>query len=294
MKPKRIAMGILAMAMAAVPAFAFEPLSGAASAEILVHRSAMTCSTGPAEDELLSLINLERTRNHEMPVQMEERLAQAARNHAAEMLRNRQLSHQFPGEVGLSARLARVSVPLDRSAENVTMHYTAAGAHTAFMGSAPHRANILNSDFNAVGIAVLCDSDWLYIVEDFARLIPELPDSEVADRISSQLTNLLEHSRGRVMRVNDRRVDQLAISMASRGTVASSGGLSLPGALCLAGYTTTNPGSLPDGMAQLRSVSGAAQYAVGVHFGRTAKYPHGVYWVLVVVFAQDGSYAAVR
>jgi uncharacterized protein YkwD len=282
------------MAMVASAAVAAEPAAMMAAANVVTYHAPRTCNSASAADETLSLINQERVQSGLPSLKFEPRLSQAARAHAEEMMRNRQLSHQFAGEAPLAERLAKVSVPLDSSSENVTMHLTTAGAHTAFMGSAPHRANILNPKFDAVGIAVLCDADWLYVVEDFAHLIPELPDAQVAEHISNKLDSLLETSGARLLRVNDARVDQLVDAMASRGTVTNSGGLALPGALCLAGFTTTNPDTLPSGLAQMRTISGAAQYAVGVRFARTAKYPNGTYWVVVVLFSNDASYASVR
>lgn len=282
---------VLGMAAMVCPAFAAGPV--ATSAGVVVSRPPARC-TATAGNEILSLMNQERARLNIAPLRNEQRLSAAARTHAEEMLRNRSLSHQFPGEAGLSERVSRVKVPLDRLSENVTMHLTAEGAHKAFMGSPRHRANIVNSEYDAVGIAVLCDSDWLYVVEDFAHLIPELPDTEVADRISNQLSSLLEDSGARLVRVSDERVDELVNSMASKGTVANSGGTSLPGALCLAGYTTTSPDTLPSGITQMRTISGAAQYAVGVRFARTPKYPNGTYWVAVMLFSDGGSLASVR
>jgi uncharacterized protein YkwD len=283
---------VLGIATAATAAFAAEPV--ALTANLMVRHQAAACEMPSAGSELLSLINEERALQSLAPVRTEPRLEQAARAHAEEMLRHRNLSHQFPGEEALAERLVRTSVRLDRSSENVTMHLSTAGAHKAFMGSAPHRANILSPEFDAIGIAVLCDADWLYVVEDFAHLIPELPDTEVADRISNQLTSLMELSGAKLLRVSDKRVEELVDSMASRGTVANSGGTALPGVLCLAGYTTTTPDQLPAGMHHLRNVSGAAQYAVGVRFARTPKYPNGTYWVAVVLYSNGGSFASLR
>jgi len=69
----------------------------------------------------------------------DERLAEAARDHAEVMSQEGRLSHQFEGEPALLERLTRRAVRLDAASENVVYDVTAEGAHEAFDKSAPHR-----------------------------------------------------------------------------------------------------------------------------------------------------------
>ena len=62
-----------------------------------------------AEQQLLALANQARVEAGVPPLQMDQGLTQAARAHAAEMVAEQQLSHQFPGEPSLSERIAAES-----------------------------------------------------------------------------------------------------------------------------------------------------------------------------------------
>jgi uncharacterized protein YkwD len=95
-------------------------------------------------------------------------LAAAARKHCALMVQHDTLSHQFPGEIQLQQRLHAAGVEFSIAAENVAMAPTAEEVHYEWMHSPPHRANILDPQLTAVGIATLPGNKGLYAVQDFA------------------------------------------------------------------------------------------------------------------------------
>src|ERR1700758_1230024 len=75
-----------------------------------------------AEQRLLDLANHARAQTGAPPLQFDESLLEAARAQAAEMVRQRQLSHQFDGEPSLPHRLGAASdLRLDRAGENVAL-----------------------------------------------------------------------------------------------------------------------------------------------------------------------------
>ena len=52
--------------------------------------------------------------------------------------------------------------------ENIAMNQTVQAAHTAFMNSPGHRANILNSSFTTIGIGIVSDGNGnIYISQMF-------------------------------------------------------------------------------------------------------------------------------
>lgn len=55
-----------------------------------------------------------------------------------------------------------------RLGENVGVGATVDELHQAFMDSAPHRANILEGDYNQVGIGVVITDGTIYVTEIFA------------------------------------------------------------------------------------------------------------------------------
>jgi uncharacterized protein YkwD len=119
-----------------------------------------------AEQQLLTLANQSRQQAGAPPLTMDAGLSEAARIHARLMRKNGQLSHQFEGEAGLRDRLAATTkLQLDQEGENVAFDYDAAHGHGHFMSSPPHRANLLNPDFNVVGMGVVRGGDHLYIVQ---------------------------------------------------------------------------------------------------------------------------------
>ncbi len=64
------------------------------------------------------------------------------------------MSHQLPGEPAMGDRVSAQGVPWSAVGENVG--YASCEGKQIFdmwMNSAPHRANILNTAFNAVGIS---------------------------------------------------------------------------------------------------------------------------------------------
>ena len=121
------------------------------------------------EQELYRLANLERARAGLLSLKYDEKLQGAAREHSRRMAEAQQLSHQFGSEVTLSERLARTGAHFDTSGENVALDQTAEGAHRGLMKSPPHRANILSTEFNEIGIGVVKSGGSLYVTQDFVR-----------------------------------------------------------------------------------------------------------------------------
>jgi uncharacterized protein YkwD len=95
-------------------------------------------------------------------------LAAAARTHCALMVQHEDLSHQFPGEPALQQRLRQAGVGFSAAAENVAVAPTAEEIHYEWMHSPPHRANILDPQLTAVGIATIPGNQGVYAVQDFA------------------------------------------------------------------------------------------------------------------------------
>jgi len=127
-----------------------------------------------AESMLLELANQRRKEAGVAPLRMDERLTEAARLHGKLMVDKRQLSHQFDGEPSLMPRLRESGLPLSWVGENVAYDTTAEKAFNALMQSPPHRQNLLDPDFNTAGFAAFWSDGRLYVVQDFARVLPEV------------------------------------------------------------------------------------------------------------------------
>jgi uncharacterized protein YkwD len=123
-----------------------------------------------AEQEILEVINQARTHHGLPPLQGNAQLRAAARSHAQRMASNQKLSHQFPGEPRLRERLAFAGVRFHTDGETVAFDESAEAAQQGLMDSPPHRAIILDPQYDAVGIGVVERDGTVWVTEDFARL----------------------------------------------------------------------------------------------------------------------------
>jgi uncharacterized protein YkwD len=123
---------------------------------------------GPERD-LFDATNRER-RAHGLPaLQWNDALAIAARRHAIEMAQKDTLSHQFPGEASLPSRVRQTGAHFVWLSENVALGPNTSLIHAQFVKSPPHRANILDTDMNVVGIGIVERNGQLFAVEDFSK-----------------------------------------------------------------------------------------------------------------------------
>jgi hypothetical protein len=126
-------------------------------------------------------------------------LATAARAHASMMARRNALSHQFPGELDLSSRVIAAGGRFTTLAENIAMGSTAAGLHTQWMNSPPHRRNMLDAELNSLGVAVVERDGQLFAVQNFARVPKALStaaqERELSEALHERGLRLLKNSK---------------------------------------------------------------------------------------------------
>jgi uncharacterized protein YkwD len=126
-----------------------------------------------AERRLLALANRERAKAGLPPLQKDEGLTQAAREHGAAMAAQKKLSHQLSGEPNLVHRLAaNTKTRLDQAGENVAFAGSVDQAQNSLMHSPPHRANLLNANYNVAGFSVVRSGSLLYVTQDFGHSLP--------------------------------------------------------------------------------------------------------------------------
>lgn len=123
-----------------------------------------------AEKELFAEINEARRNQGLALLHWNDSLAAAARRHAAVMAEHGEAQHAFEGELSLSFRVKQTGAHFSWLSENVTQGPAAQFIHTQFMKSPKHRANILDTDMNSVGVGVVEVNGQLFAVEDFAEL----------------------------------------------------------------------------------------------------------------------------
>ena len=90
------------------------------------------------------------------------------------MVGESELSHQYPGEADLVTRAGQQGAHFRSVAENVALGPTPQAIEQEWMHSAPHRANILDPQMNAIGIGIVKKGGSYYAVEDFADSVAQL------------------------------------------------------------------------------------------------------------------------
>lgn len=235
------------------------------------------------EQDLLQLANQSRQRAGAPSLVLDTGLTAAARTHAQAMLEAHQLSHRFSGEPTLVQRLAATSsMQLDQAAENVALDYSALGGHEHLMLSPPHRANLLNPAYNMVGLGVVRSGDRLYIVEDFAHILPAYSADEVKDRIASAVNQERRQASRKVLSRRDlQNADEGACSMAHADKLGTVPVRLLAQRFTVLTYTSLHPETLPsDALHAIRSPN-LQNLSIGACYGRTDTYPTGVYWIVL-------------
>ena len=126
------------------------------------------------------MINRERAAHHLAPLRWNDKLASVARAHDAAMAAHNMLTHQVPGEPPVGAAITAAGYRWLSIGENI-----AAGADMTLTGvlnmhrflyreaapQDPHRRNVLNRAFRAVGIDVRMDGTHskVWLTEIFAQ-----------------------------------------------------------------------------------------------------------------------------
>lgn len=104
----------------------------------------------------------------------DEALARTARKHAELMAELDVLEHQLSGEPDLVAQAWKAGARFSRITENIGRGEDPSKFHGGWMHSAEHRANILDSKVDSIGIAVVQGIGRSFAVEDFARAVKSL------------------------------------------------------------------------------------------------------------------------
>ena len=108
--------------------------------------------------EVFELVNQERAKAGLKALEMDTNLQKAADLRAQEI--SKKFSHTRPDGSSFSTVLGEFGIKYKKSGENIAYGYnTAEKVMNAWMNSQGHRANILNSDFEKIGIGVYTDSN---------------------------------------------------------------------------------------------------------------------------------------
>jgi uncharacterized protein YkwD len=127
-----------------------------------------------AEQYLFAAANEARANQGLAPVHLDPVLIEASASHARQMANHAAISHQFNDEADLADRGAQAGAHFSLISENVGEAPTSVIIHDLWMHSPGHRANLLDPNVDAIGIAIVNRGGQLYAVEDFASTVRTL------------------------------------------------------------------------------------------------------------------------
>jgi uncharacterized protein YkwD/uncharacterized membrane protein required for colicin V production len=120
------------------------------------------------EARMLELINGERIAAGLRPLAPDSELAEVARQHSVDMFARGYFAHATPEGRDPFERMREANVRFDTAGENLALAPTLQIAHTGLMNSPGHRANILQRDFERVGIGIMDGGiHGLMVTQDF-------------------------------------------------------------------------------------------------------------------------------
>jgi uncharacterized protein YkwD len=235
-----------------------------------------------AERRLLDLANRERAKAGLAPLQKDEGLTQAAREHATEMAAQQKLSHQLSGEPNLEQRLAaNTKIHLDRAGENVAFAGSIDQAQDSLMHSPPHRANLLNAAYNVAGFSVVRSGSLLYVTQDFGHSLPSHSDGEAEVLAGRSVDRVRAQNRlPALQRLDGTEAASTACAMAEADSLKGAA----PRVRAAVRYTTPQPQTVPAEATRAIVNPSVHSVAVGTCYARTTSYPTGVYWVALLFY----------
>jgi uncharacterized protein YkwD len=237
------------------------------------------------EKQLVDLINQVRTKQGIPPFQVDPRLTEAARKHTEVMVQHHFLSHRFDDESPMVARFLAENLPSDQEAENVVFAPNVVASYESMMQSTDHRTNILNRDYNVVGVGAVQCSGGMWITQDFAHRLPEYSESQ-ADAALEEAINQYAKAQGMPppTRQPQTQLRTMACEMAKNGAVDRETPAQLPGVRGTVIWKTDDPAELPAHAQARLSQPMPSGYSLGACFAPSASHPGGLYWVVMVTY----------
>jgi hypothetical protein len=131
-------------------------ITGAIFAVFMVFNSGFAHAGGISPSEVIDLVNQSRSKNNLESLKENHKLSQAAMMKAEDMIKNDYFAHTSPQGKTPWYWLEKGGYDYKYAGENLAVNYTDAGEqHSAWMSSSSHRDNILNANYQEIGVAVV-------------------------------------------------------------------------------------------------------------------------------------------
>ena len=242
----------------------------------------MARAQSPAEKQLFDLVNREREKAKVSKLEWNDNLARAALAHSKLLDEHQDLSHQFAGEPSLQERVGATGVRFNSVAENVAEAPEVEVAHKGLMQSPGHRANILNRDYNAIGIAIVQHGSQLFVTQDFAHILNSYTEKQFRDAVVSDFNQARRAKRlPAVSVVTDAQLRRAACAQDMNTDKMIQ---NLPGAARLFVFSLSEPGSLPDDLRKAMSDTTLQRMNIGVCLQTGGKTGFSKFWVVAAFY----------
>jgi uncharacterized membrane protein required for colicin V production len=107
------------------------------------------------ENQMIDLVNMERTKKGLKKLQFNSNLRSIGRDHSADMFLKGYFSHYSPEGKSVADRAKEADINYLVIGENLAYAPNLNLAHNGLMNSEGHRANILSTDYNQIGIGIM-------------------------------------------------------------------------------------------------------------------------------------------
>ncbi len=238
----------------------------------------------PAEaHQLLEQANSARAKEGLPPLAWNDKLTQAAQEHAQWMANAHLLSHQVGNEPSLTERVAATHLAFSSVAENIAFSSDKSeDFHNDWMHSPGHRANLLSRSSDAVGIAVLNHNGSYYAVEDFAKANSADSPEQAEQRFGAAFNHERKAHKQSPVRIDPSpELRAAACAMAERDKAEARDIPREAKTHAAIAFTAFEPEQLPQPILSLAGNPQIATLAVGACFKATSTIPGGTYWFAV-------------
>jgi uncharacterized YkwD family protein len=140
---------------APTPAPVSQPASAPAPQQTETNDALLTAPITTQEQQMVDLVNKERTSLDLKTLSVDMRLVKAARMKSMDMIKNNYFGHQSPVYGSPSDLMKAQGISYRTMGENLAGNSSVTDAHTSLMNSPGHRANILNVDYTKIGIGII-------------------------------------------------------------------------------------------------------------------------------------------
>jgi len=118
---------------------------------------------------MLDLINQERSKSGVPPLKFDEKLQEMAQAKSDDMVAKSYFDHTSPTYGSPFEMMKTFGISYRSAGENLAGNVSVQAAHTALMNSPGHKANILSSSYNRIGIGITTGPHGLIISQEFTN-----------------------------------------------------------------------------------------------------------------------------